>query len=138
MPIDDCRVVSLPQISDSRGYLSVVEGGRHVPFDIARVYYLYDVPQGVMRGAHGHKELEQLIIAVHGSFSLVLNDGHEKNTYHLERPDVGIYVAPMMWREILNMSDDAVCLVLASLPYDEGDYYREYERFLQAVKDPAK
>ena len=127
--IEACRLVSLPKISDPRGNLTFVEGGQHVPFDIQRVYYLYDVPGGAERGGHAHKELHQLIIAMSGSFDVVLDDGHKKQRYHLNRSYNGLYVCPMIWRELDNFSSGSVCMVLASNRYDESDYYRDYNDY---------
>ena len=127
--LDAVRLVDLPKISDPRGNLTFVEGQSHVPFDIARVYYLYDVPGGEGRGGHAHKQLEQLVIAASGSFDIVLNDGVRKQTFSLNRSYVGLYVPRMIWRELENFSSGSVCLVLASLPYDEDDYYRSFDEF---------
>lgn len=132
MSVRDCRVVDLPRIHDPRGNLTFVEGNNHIPFDIQRVYYLYDVPGGAERGGHAHKQLQQLIIAMSGSFDLHLDDGGERRTFHLNRSHYGIYVPRMIWREIDNFSSGAVCLVLASERYDEDDYYRSYQDFLNA------
>jgi len=125
-------MVSLPKISDPRGNLTFIEGGSHIPFDIQRVYYLYDVPGGAERGGHAHKGLHQLIIAMSGSFDVVLDDGKEKKRIHLNRSYSGLYVCPMIWRELDNFSSGSVCMVLASNKYDEEDYYREYAEFMQA------
>jgi len=133
MPLNDCRLIQLPKISDPRGNLTFVEGGNHIPFDIERVYYLYDVPGGSDRGAHAHKALHQLIIAMSGSFDVVLDDGREKKRFHLNRSYYGLYVCPMMWRELDNFSSGSVCLVLASNSYDEDDYYRDYAAYLTAM-----
>ena len=130
--LHDCRLTGLPKIQDPRGNLTFVEGGNHVPFQINRVYYLYDVPGGAERGGHAHKELHQLIIAMSGSFDVVLDDGHEKKRFHLNRSYTGLYVCPMMWRELDNFSSGSVCMVLASNKYDEDDYYREYTKYLVA------
>lgn len=130
--IENCRIVDLPRINDPRGNLTFVESNRHVPFDICRVYYLYDVPGGSERGGHAHKELHQLIIAMSGSFDVHLDDGSAKRTFHLNRSYYGLYVCPMIWREIDNFSSGAVCMVLASNFYDEADYFRDYEQFLTA------
>jgi len=134
MPINECTLIDLPHIRDARGSLSFVEGGRHVPFDIRRVYYLYDVTPGVSRGAHAHKKLEQLLIPLGGAFDVVLDDGRAQKTIRLEHSDVGLYICPMIWRELLNFSSGAVCFVLASAPYDEEDYFRNHEEFLAAVR----
>lgn len=130
--IDRCRLISLPVISDPRGNLTFVEGGNHIPFDIARVYYLYDVPGGAERGGHAHKALHQLIIAMSGSFDVVIDDGHQKRRIHLNRSYAGLYVCPMIWRELDNFSSGSVCMVLASNRYDEADYYRDYGDYLAA------
>ncbi len=134
MSIKNCEIIDLPQIHDPRGNLTFIEGGQHIPFEVARVYYLYDVPGGANRGGHGHKELSQLIIAMSGSFDIHLDDGFEKKTYHLNRSYYGLYVTPMIWREIDNFSSGSVCLVLASNHYDESDYYRDYDTFINAAK----
>lgn len=134
MSIEKCRLIDLPIISNPKGNLTFIEGRRHVPFEIKRVYYLYDVPGGAERGGHGHRELEQLIIAMSGSFDVVLDDGTTRRRYHLNRSYHGLYVCPMMWREIDNFSSGSVCMVLASTVYDEADYYRDYQVFLQAVQ----
>lgn len=134
MTIQDCKLIELPKISDPRGNLTFVESGQHIPFEIRRVYYLYDVPGGAERGGHGHKQLEQLIVAMSGSFDVVLDDGHETKRYHMNRSYYGLYVSPMMWRDITNISSGAVCMVLASQHYDESDYFRDYNEFLEAVR----
>lgn len=133
MSISDCKFIELPKIHDPRGNLTFIEGGRHIPFDIQRVYYLYDVPGGAERGGHAHKGLRQLIIAMSGSFDVVLDDGREKKRFHLNRSYNGLYVCPMMWRELDNFSSGAVCMVLASNRYSEDDYYRDYDEFICAV-----
>jgi dTDP-4-dehydrorhamnose 3,5-epimerase-like enzyme len=133
MSLADCKLIDLPKINDPRGNLTFVEGGRHVPFDIKRVYYLYDVPGGAERGGHAHKNLHQLIVAMSGSFDIVLDDGRQKKRIHLNRSYYGLYICPMIWREMDNFSSGAVCLVLASNLYDKSDYYREYADFLKAL-----
>ena len=130
--ISCCKLIDLPKIAESRGNLTFVEGGRHVPFDIKRVYYLYDVPGGAERGGHAHKDLHQLIVAMSGSFDIVVDDGRGEKRFHLNRSYYGLYVCPMIWREMDNFSSGAVCLVLASNLYDEADYYRDYNEFLKA------
>lgn len=124
----------MPKISDPRGNLSFVESDRHIPFEIKRIFYLYDVPGGETRAGHANIHLQQLIIAMSGSFDVVLDDGNEKKRFHLNRSYFGLYVPGMVWRELENFSSGAVCTVLASDYYDEKDYYREYEQFLNAVR----
>ncbi len=129
MSLEQCRLVDLPKIADPRGNLTFIEGGRHVPFEIRRVYYLYDVPGGSARGGHAHKALHQLIVAMSGSFDVVLDDGRAKRRIHLNRSYNGLYVCPMIWRELDNFSSGSVCMVLASNLYDEDDYFRDYAAF---------
>lgn len=136
--IEDCKILDLPVISDPRGKLTFVEAGRHIPFEIRRVYYLYDVPGGAERGGHAHKQLNQLIIALAGSFDIHLDDGYAKKTVHMNRSHFGLYVCPMIWREIDNFSSGAVCMVLASEFYDEADYYRDYNEFVEDVRNMSK
>ena len=133
MAVCDCKIINLPKIHDPRGNLTFLEGSNHIPFDINRVYYLYDVPGGAVRGGHAHKELQQLIIAISGSFDIHLDDGTSKSSYHLNRSYQGLYICPLIWREINNFSSGSVCLVLASLPYDESDYFRDYSEFTAQV-----
>jgi len=133
--IDLCQLISFPKISDPRGNLTFIEGGNHIPFDIKRVYYLYDVPGGSERGGHAHRMLHQVIIAMSGSFDVVLDDGKGKKRIHLNRSYCGLYVCPMMWRELDNFSSGSVCMVLASERYDETDYFRDYQQFLTAVNE---
>jgi dTDP-4-dehydrorhamnose 3,5-epimerase and related enzymes len=132
MALEHARVIELPKISDSRGNLTFVEGGRHIPFEIKRIYYLYDVPGGGARGGHAHKKLEQLVIAASGSFEIVLDDGRNKKKYFLNRSYYGLYIPQMVWREMENFSSGTVCLVLASDIYDEDDYFRNYQMFLNS------
>jgi len=127
------QVVDLVKISDARGNLTFIEGQRHIPFDIQRVYYLYDVPGGEARAGHAHYELEQLIIAAAGSFDLLLDNGYEKRTITCNRPFQGVLMRSLVWRELHNFSSGAVCLVLASRPYEESDYIRDYGKFMQTV-----
>lgn len=131
--VHDCKLIDLRKISDSRGNLTVIEGGKDIPFDIKRVYYLYDVPGGESRGAHAHKELCQLLIAANGSFSVTLDDGNEKITHYLKRPFYGLLIVPGIWRDIDDFSSGSVCLCLASMYYDEDDYIRNYNEFLEYV-----
>jgi dTDP-4-dehydrorhamnose 3,5-epimerase-like enzyme len=134
MSLKDCKIIELPKISDPRGNLTFIEANQHIPFDIRRVYYLYDVPGGAERGGHAHKDLSQLIIAMSGSFDVTLDEGGERKRYHLNRSYQGLYVCPMMWRELDNFSSGSVCMVLASNYYDESDYYRDYQEFLKDIK----
>jgi oxalate decarboxylase/phosphoglucose isomerase-like protein (cupin superfamily) len=133
MSLDRCHLVTLPRVNDARGNLTFIEGGEHVGFDIARVYYLYDVPGGAERGGHAHRNLEQLFIAMSGSFDVVLDDGNIRQRFQLNRSYVGLYVPSMVWREIDNFSSGSVCMVVASERYDEADYYRDYGDFKKAV-----
>lgn len=135
MRLDLCHRIDLPKVADPRGNLTFIEGMVHVPFGIARVYYLYDVPGGAARGGHAHKAMQQVIIAMSGSFDVVLDDGHEQKRFHLNRSYYGLYVCPMVWRELDNFSSGSVGLVLASTRYDERDYYRDYDEFVAATRD---
>ena len=130
--LGDCKIIDLPKIADPRGNLTFIEAGAHIPFAIQRVYYLYDVPGGAERGGHGHKALHQLIVAMSGSFDVVLDDGCKQKRFHLNRSYYGLYVCPMIWRELDNFSSGSVCLVLASNRYDESDYFRDYDSYLVA------
>jgi hypothetical protein len=132
MNLTECRIIDLPKITDPRGNLTFIEGGRHVPFEIKRVYYLYDVPGGAERGGHAHRALHQLIIAMSGSFDVILKDGTQQQRFHLNRSYSGLLICPMIWREIDNFSSGSVCMVLASNFYAESDYYRNYDEFLKA------
>lgn len=129
MPISNCRIIDLPKIQNPKGNLTFVENSVHIPFDIKRVYYVYDVPGGSERGSHAHRKLHQFIIAMSGSFDVVLNDGLQQKRFHLNRSHYGLYVSPMMWRDLDNFSSGAVCMVLASTHYDAGDYIRDYDEF---------
>lgn len=128
-----CKLIDFPRVSDPRGNLTFIEGTRHVPFEIARVYYLYDVPGGASRAGHAHKALHQVLVAMSGSFDVIVDDGRNRRTHHLNRSYYGLYIPPMVWREIDNFSSGSVCLALASAAYDEADYYRDYQDFLKAV-----
>lgn len=134
MSLSDVKIIELPVIADTRGNLTFVEGGQHIPFDIKRVYYLYDVPGGAARGGHAHKDLQQIIIALSGSFDVLLDDGVNKKTYTLNRAYHGLYLSNMIWRELDNFTTGAVCMVLASEHYDENDYYRDYNEFINSVR----
>lgn len=127
-----CRLIDLPRINDPRGTLTFIEGNRHIPFEIARVYYVYDVPGGAERGGHAHRRLSQFIIAISGSFDVILDDGLARQCVRLDRSYYGLFICPMIWRELGNFSSNSVCLVLASDRYDESDYFRDYNDYLQA------
>ena len=133
MGLNECTVMELPKISDPRGNLSFIEAQRHVPFDIRRIYYLYDVPGGAKRAGHGHRTLHQLMLAVSGSFDVLLDDGAARRIITLNRPYDGLYICPGIWRELSNFSSGAACLVLASEYYDESDYLRDYGDFCAYV-----
>lgn len=130
--INNC-LIEVPKISDIRGNLSFIEGNKHVPFEIKRVYYLYDVPSGEWRAGHAHKKLKQLILPGAGSFTIKLDDGKSKVSYLLNKPNEGVLVGSSVWREIHSFSSGAMCLVLASMEYDENDYYRKYEDFIESI-----
>ena len=134
--ITECYLIELPKISDPRGNLTFIENSNHVPFEIKRVYYLYDVPGGTVRAGHAHKSMQQFLIAMSGSFDVIVDDGKEKNIFHLNRSYYGLYIPPMIWREINNFSSGSVCLALASTFFDESDYYRDYQEFIQALGLP--
>ncbi|PJD93168.1 MAG: hypothetical protein CK424_02985 [Legionella sp.] len=135
MPIENCRLIELPKINDNRGNLTFIESGRHMPFDIKRAYYLYDVPGGSARAAHAHKNLHQLMIAISGSFDIELDDGYEKKRFQLNRSYLGLYIPPMLWRDLHNFSSGAVCMVFASEYFDEDDYYRDYNVFIEHARN---
>lgn len=128
--IDDCRIIDLRKIHDPRGNLTPIEGGVDIPFDIKRVYYLYDVPGGESRGAHAHRALQQLIVAANGSFTITLDDGNQKKSFTLNRSYYGLYIAPGIWRDLDDFSSGAVLLCLASEHYDAADYIRDYDEFI--------
>ena len=132
--IADCKIVELPRFLDTRGNLSFAEQDNQIPFKIKRVYWIYDVPGGENRGAHAHKELSQLIIAVSGSFTVTLDDGMNKRDFFLNRPYVGLYVKPGLWRNLEDFSSGSVCLVLASDIYKTEDYIRDYQDYLEYRK----
>jgi hypothetical protein len=135
MTLNDCTLIDLPKIADPRGNLTFIEGLNHVPFRIERVFYLYDVPGGAERGGHALRTCEQFLVAMSGSFDVTLDDGTQKKRIQLNRSYYGLYIPPMIWREMDNFSSGAVCLALASTPYLPGDYYYEYDEFLSARSD---
>jgi hypothetical protein len=136
--IDLCKIIDLPTIKNPKGNLTFIEAGRHIPFDVRRVYYLYDIPGGEDRGGHAHRALHQLIIAMSGSFDIHLDDGRAKKIVHMNRSYYGLYICPMIWREIDNFSSGAVCMALASELYDEADYYRDYDQFIRDARKRMK
>jgi hypothetical protein len=126
----DCVILPLSKIHNRAGNITIVEGQKNIPFDVRRVYYLYDIPGGENRGGHAHKELHQFIVAASGSFNVLLDDGQNKKTVTLNRPDYGLMVVPGIWRELFEFSSGAICLVLASHKYDKDDYMRDYDQFI--------
>lgn len=136
--IYNCSIVQLPKIHNRAGNITALENKTTIPFEVKRVYYLYDIPGGENRGGHAHKELQQFLIAASGSFDVMLDDGTNKKIVHLDRPYVGLHIVPGIWRELLNFSSGAVCLVLASHKYDEKDYLRTNESFLEYKKNESK
>lgn len=130
----DCTKLQLPRLYNPSGNITAINNKQEIPFEVKRVYYLYDVPGGEARGGHGHKELEQLIVAASGSFDIILDDGKVKRTFHLSRPYIGLYMPAGLWRELDNFSSGSICLVLASQAYDESDYIRDYTEFLKYKK----
>ena len=129
--IYDCVVLPLNKIHNRAGNITILEGQTNVPFEIKRVYYLYDIPGGEGRGGHAHKELHQLVVAAGGSFDVLLDDGENKKVVTLNRPDYGLLIVPGIWRELMEFSSGAICLVLASHTYDATDYIRKYDDFLK-------
>jgi dTDP-4-dehydrorhamnose 3,5-epimerase-like enzyme len=129
-----CRRINLPKITDARGNISFIEGNNHIPFEIKRVFYLYDVPSGATRGGHAHKRSEQLIIALSGSFEVLLDDAYTKKSFFLNRPHYGLYIPPGIWRELENFSSNSVALTLTSTLFEEDDYIRDYETFKKMVR----
>jgi hypothetical protein len=127
--VADCRILDLPRIERPQGNLTVVEGEREVPFELARVYYFYDIPGGETRAGHAHLELEQVIVAAMGSFDVLLDDGSQRKTFRLDRAYYGLYVPSMIWRELEGFSSGGIGVVLASHPYTEDDYIRDYDRY---------
>ena len=127
--VEDCKIIDIRKFSDNRGYLSVIEGGFDIPFEIKRIYYLYMVPE-VARGAHAHKTLQQLLIATSGSVEVIMDDGTNKKSFVLDKPWKGLLIAPGLWRDLENFSNGAVVMCLASEKYDANDYIRDYNEFL--------
>jgi dTDP-4-dehydrorhamnose 3,5-epimerase-like enzyme len=133
MAVAGCRIIDLPRITDPRGNLTFIEQSQHVPFEIRRVYYLYDVPGGESRGGHAHKTNEAFIVSASGSFDVVVRDGVDERRFFLNRPYYGLYIPAMTWRELENFSSGSVCVVLASQLYEPDDYYRDYDEFIGAA-----
>ena len=131
---DKIQIIQLPKILDKRGNLSVIEEWKNIPFKIARTYWIYDVPGGEARGGHAYRENEEFIVALSGSFDVILDDGKERKTYPLNRSYYGLYVPKGIWREMNNFSTNSLALILASTPYDAGDYIYDYEQFLSMQK----
>ena len=130
-----CKIINFPKIIDQRGNLSFIEAKNHIPFEIKRVYYLYDIPSGATRGGHAHKKMEAVIISLSGSFNVKIDDGFKKKSVFLNKPYCGLYLPPTVWREIENFSSNSLALVLASTFYDESDYIRKYQVFKKMVRD---
>jgi dTDP-4-dehydrorhamnose 3,5-epimerase-like enzyme len=129
--VDDCRIIELPKVDDPRGKLTFIEQSRHVPFEIRRLFYIYDVPTEESRGAHAHRSLQQFMICVSGSFDVALDDGTSRTSVHLNRPWKGLYVPPLIWAAEVNFDPGSICLVLTSDLYDEKDYIRDYAEYLR-------
>lgn len=130
----NCSIIQLPKIHNRAGNLTALENNQNIPFEVRRVYYLYDIPGGEDRGGHAHHNLQQFVIAVSGAFDVLLDDGMNKKIIHLDRPYIGLHIVPGIWRELLNFSSGAICLVLASEKYQESDYVREYSEFKSLKK----
>ena len=130
----ECSIVHLPKIHNEAGNLTALDNQINIPFDVKRVYYLYDVPGGAERGGHGHKKLQQFIMALSGSFDVLIDDGTNKKVVHLDRPYIGLHIVPGIWRELINFSSGAICLVLASEKYTEEDYLRDFEAYKNFIR----
>lgn len=128
--IEDCNIVDLPIVHENNGNIIALENCKNIPFDIQRIYYLYDVPMGAERGGHAHYNLQQYVIAASGSFTFILDDGTNKKEVFLNHPNKALYIKPGIWREMKDFSSGSICLVLASMQYTENDYIRNYEKFL--------
>lgn len=137
MDLYKCKIIELPQILDARGNLSFVQNYTHIPFEIKRTYWLYDVPGGESRGGHAYKKTEEFVIALSGSFDVILDDGKEKRTFHLNRSYYGLYIPKGIWREMKNFSTNSLALEFASTTYNSDDYIRDYDDFLK-IKEYAK
>lgn len=133
--VNDCNIVDIGIVHNDSGNISVLENRINIPFAVKRVYYLYDVPAGSERGGHAHYELQQYIIAASGSFNIILDDGENKREIFLNHPNMALYIKQGIWREINNFSSGSICLVLASHPYNESDYIRDYDDYLKYIKN---
>ena len=132
--ISECRYIDFPKIIDTRGNLTFIEGKRHLPFEIRRVFFIYDIPSGEVRGAHAHRRLRQVIVCLSGSLDVVVNDGREQKTIHLNRPTRGLYLPPMIWANMENFDSNTIYAVMASTYYDESDYIRDFSEFVKLAK----
>ena len=130
----DCSIIDVSKVHNEAGNITVIENGINIPFDVNRIYYLYDVPGGEARGGHAHYELQQYLIAASGSFDVILDDGKNRKIVSLNRPNLALHIVPGLWRELDNFSSGSICLVLASHKYAESDYIRDYEEFLEFKK----
>lgn len=135
--IADCRIIQLPQIKNRAGNITPVHNSIEIPFDIKRIFYLYDVPGGESRGAHAHKKCHQFLVAASGSFEVLLDDGKEQHTVQLNRPFGGLHIPPLIWASEINFSSGSICLVMASELYEENDYIRDYTNYLKIINDKA-
>jgi len=133
--LEQVKLIDLPKFHDPRGNISVVEGDKHIPFDIGRTYWVYDVPGGEVRGAHAFRDVQEFIIALSGSFDVVLDDGNERRVYSLNRSYFGLYIPKMVWRTIENFSTNSLCLIMASKPFDKKSYIRDYASFVETSKE---
>lgn len=131
--ISNCRLFDIRSFEDQRGGLSFVESGKDINFKIERLYYLYHTSKNILRGVHAHKKLEQVLISLNGSFEVLLSDGNKSQTYILDRPNLGLYVCPMIWRELNPLEDNSICVVLASREYEEDDYIHHFDEFLSII-----
>jgi hypothetical protein len=132
--VNDCRIIRLPRISSKEGNLTPVYGNKHIPFEIKRVYYVYDIPGGESRGGHAHKDSLEFIVSLMGSFDVLINDGTRQKTVTLNRAYFGLYVPNLIWRELFNFSSGAICFVITSSLFSEGDYIRDYNDFVKQIK----
>ena len=132
--VNDCKIIQLSKIHNRAGNITIIENNLDIPFEVKRIYYLYDIPSNETRGGHAHKELYQLVIGASGSFNINLNDGMNDKTIFLNRPDFGLLIVPGIWRDLTDFSSGSVCLVFASEVYSENDYIRDYKEFLTLKK----